>query len=317
VRIRTLPKCNIFALLLFACGLSGLTQITQAQSSYELGDQAYRNKQFKEAREYWEDSASEGNLSATFNLGLLLYKGIGGPGDAQRAVTLFRRVADAGLAVGQNTLASAYYSGNGIAKDNEQARIWWERAARQNHTKAQLNLGILLWKGEGVHKDVSEAVKWFRKASDAGNLQARAYLDTILEQADVTSPAEPLDTPISDTNPVISNILQKASLAHQQQDYETAFSLWYEAAERGNAIAQYQLARLYHDGLGTRQDLSLAFKNIQSAAQQNLAQAQYRLAQYYLDGEQVTKNETLALFWMQSAADQGHLKAKDHLERLR
>jgi TPR repeat protein len=304
-------------LLLVACSLCSFNQTAQAESGYELGVQAYQNKQFEQARNYWEESAADGNLSASFNLGLLLSKGIGGPVDAKRAVRLFRRVAEAGLAIGQHNLALAYYSGNGIVKDNEQARIWWERAARQGHTTAQFNLGALLWNGDGVYKDPNEAAKWFRKASDAGNLQARTFLDTIMKQEVVSSPLEPLDTPTTDPNPVISALLEKAANAYQLQDFEIAFSLWNEAAELKNAIAQYQLARLYREGWGTSQDLSRAYQYTERSARQNLAQAQYRLALYYLEGEQIGKNDTLALYWMQSAADQGHIKAKDYLERLR
>ncbi len=304
-------------LLLVVGSLCSFHHTAQAESDYELGVRAYQNKQFQQARNYWEESAADGNLSASFNLGLLLTKGIGGPVDANRAVSLFRHTAEAGLAIGQHNLALAYYSGNGIVKDNEQARIWWERAARQGHTTAQFNLGALLWNGDGAYKDANEAVKWFRKASDAGNLQARTFLDTIMKQEAASSPLEPLDTPTADSNPVISALLEQAANAYQLQDFESAFLQWNEAAELGNAIAQYQLARLYREGWGAPQDLSRAYQYTERSAGQNLAQAQYRLALYYLEGEQIQKNDTLALYWMQSAADQGHIKAKDYLERLR
>lgn len=288
-----------------------------ANSSYELGVEAYQNKQYEKARSYWEDSAADGNLSAAFNLGLLLSKGIGGEQEPERAVALFRHVADSGLAIGQYNLALAYYSGKGIGKDNGQARVWWERAARQGHTQAQFNLGALLWNGDGVEREAGEAVKWFRKASDAGNAQASAFLDSILEHADNASPTEPLDTPDTDSDPAISALLQQAARAYNAEDYAAAFESWQQAARLNNAVAQYQLARLYREGWGINQDPASAFSYTEKSALQGLPQAQYRLAQYHLQGDQVEKNETLALYWIQSAADQGHIQAKDHLERLR
>lgn len=317
MRTRRATILNYFGVLLLVSGLNGYTPVAWAESDYTLGVQAYQNQQFVKARSYWEGSAAEGNISASFNLALLLSKGIGGPVDAQRAIKLFRRVAEAGLAIGQYNLALAYYSGNGVAKDNEQARIWWERAARQGHAQAQFNLGALLWNGDGVHKDASEAIKWFRKSSDGGNAQARSFLDTILQQQDISLPTEPLETANTDPDPGINALLQQAADAYQLQDFERAFSYWNEAAELNNAIAQYQLAHLYREGWGIEQDSSRAYHYTQLSAGQNLAPAQYRLALYYIKGEQVGKNETLALYWMQSAADQGHLEAKDHLERLR
>jgi TPR repeat protein len=316
--MRILPRKYIATgLITILLGLSGYSSRVLAQNDYKLGVQAYQAKLYEEARDYWENSAADGNLSAAFNLGLLLSKGIGGDIDTERAVSLFRRVAESGLAIGEHNLALAYYSGNGIEQNMQQARIWWERAARQGHTQAQFNLGAMLWNGEGVEKDSNAAVKWFRKASDSGNLQARAFLDSILKQADTLSPAEPLDTPASDADPVINTLLQQAAAAYNRQNFDTAFVHWQKAAELNNAIAQYQLGRLYLNGLGTEKDLSRAYQTILLSAQQGLAQAQYRVARYYLEGEQVNKNDTLALFWMQSAADQSHVQAKDYLEGLR
>ena len=317
MRTRRASILDFFGVLLLVSGLIGYTHIAWAESDYALGVKAYQNQQFEKARSYWEESAAEGNISASFNLALLLSKGIGGPVDAEGAIKLFRRVAEAGLAIGQYNLALAYYSGNGVAKDNEQARIWWERAARQGHAQAQFNLGALLWNGDGVHKDASEAIKWFRKSSDGGNAQARSFLDTILQQQDVSLPTQPLETSNTDPDPAINALLQKAAEAYLLQDFERAFSYWSEAAALNNAIAQYQLARLYNEGRGVEQDSARAYRYTQLSAGQNLAPAQYRLALYYIKGEQVGKNETLALYWMQSAADQGYLEAKDHLERLR
>ena len=313
----TAARHTLLTLLFSACLLPGLVNQAHAQSSYDLGVEAYRAEDYEQARVYWETAANEGNVSATFNLGLLLSKGLGGEADPERAVSLFRRVAESGLAIGQHNLALAYYTGKGVSKNNAQARIWWERAARQGHTQAQFNLAALLWNGDGVAKDANEAVKWFREASDAGHLQARAFLDSIFEEANLHSTPDPVDTPDSDPDPALSALLQQAALAYRQQDYQQAFILWEQAAQRGNAIAQYQLARLYREGLGVEQDASRAFQYTEQSALQNLPEAQYRMAMYYLEGIQVEKNETLALYWMQSAADQGHIQATDYLERAR
>ncbi len=304
-------------ILFFAASLCSFTPIARAESGYELGVQAYQNQNFEQARRYWEESAAGGNISASFNLALLLSKGIGGPSDPARAVDLFRHAADAGLAIGQHKLALAYYSGRGVAKDEEQARIWWERAARQGHAQAQYNLGALLWSEDGAYQDTDAAIKWFRKSSDAGNTQASDFLETILPQQNAMQSARPLETPNTDPDPLINNLLERAASAYQLQEYENAYSHWKKAADLGNAIAQYQLSRLYREGRGVDQDFTRAYHFTQLSAKQKLSHAQYQLALYYIEGEQTGKNETLALYWMQLAADQDHLKAKDHLERLR
>jgi len=313
---RTIITRYLLRLLLAIC-LCGLHGFAWAESDYTLGVQAYQNNQLEKARAFWESSAADGNLSASFNLGLLLSKGLGGAADSIRAAELFRRAADAGIAVGQHNLALAYYSGNGIEKNLNQASIWWERAARQGHAQAQFNLGVLLWNGDGINKNEASAVEWFQKSSDAGNEQARAFLDTALEHKNTGLAIEPPGTPATDPNPAINSLLQQATQAYQQQDFESAYSSWLAAAESGNAAAQFQLAGLYREGRGTPKDLKRAYQYTKRSAAQNLPQAQYRLALYYLQGAQVVKNDTLALFWMQSAADQGHIKAKEYIKRLR
>lgn len=289
-----------------------------AASNYELGVAAYQNKQFEKAREHWEDSASEGNISAIFNLGILLSKGVGGAADLERAAALFKRAGDAGLAMGQHNLALAYYAGKGVLKDHKQAKFWWERAARQGHTQAQFNLGALLWNGDGIAKDSNQAVIWFRQASNAGHIQARTFLDTIFDQTEFAIAAETADNaPPKDLDPKLSSALNSAGEAYTQKDYTEAFSQWNDAANMGDADAQYQVARLYQQGQGIKQDSAKAFEFIQLSASNGQAQAQYELAQYYLQGNMVDKNDTLALYWMQSAADNKHIKARDYLEQLR
>lgn len=311
-------KIKYFGILLILMGGLMFPPVSLAASNYELGVKAYQNKLFSQARKYWENGAAEGNISAIFNLGILLSKGIGGNADVERAAQLFRRAGEAGLAMGQHNLALAYYAGNGVLKNSEHAYFWWERAARQGHTQAQFNLATLLWNGDGVTKDSNQAVRWFRQASDAGHIQARAFLDTIFDQTEFNISADkPDDKPSSDVDPKLNSTLEAAGHAYAKQEFEKAFDLWNQAAEMGNADAQYQVARLYQQGRGVQQNLAKAFQYIQQSANNRQAQAQYELAQHYLQGELVNKNETLALYWMQSAADNNHIKAKDYLEQLR
>lgn len=310
-------KINYFTLLFGLVFAINASQAASAQSDYQLGLDAYQNKNFPKARAYWENSAADDNLSAIFNLGILLSKGIGGRADPERAANLFRRSGDAGLAMGQHNLALAYYTGNGVREDKERAQIWWERAAKQGHTKAQFNLGVMLWNGDGVPKQSDEAAKWFRKASNAGDAQAQAFLEAIFDQSSTLARSKPEAQSDSPTQATITSILANADVAFQKKDYTAARSQWEQASKLGSARAAFRLAHLYREGLGVSQNLSQAFEYTERSAKTGLAQAQYLLAKYYFDGTQAVKNETLALYWMQSAADNNHIKAKDYLEQAR
>lgn len=53
---------------------------------------------------------------------------------------------------------------------------------------------------------------------------------------------------------------QAALKAYQARDYQTAARLWFALANGGDAVAQYNLGRLYAHGEGVPRDLSEAYK---------------------------------------------------------
>lgn len=53
---------------------------------------------------------------------------------------------------------------------------------------------------------------------------------------------------------------QAALKAYQARDFQTAARLWYSQASTGDAIAQYNLGRLYAQGEGVPRDMAEAYK---------------------------------------------------------
>ncbi len=81
------------------------------------------------------------------------------------------------------------------------------------------------------------------------------------------------------------------------------------AAERGDASAQFIVATRYLDGEGVTQDVTRAAHWYQKAALVGLAPAQYRLATLFERGRGVPKDTATALIWYERAAAQGNVKA--------
>jgi localization factor PodJL len=81
------------------------------------------------------------------------------------------------------------------------------------------------------------------------------------------------------------------------------------AAERGDASAQFIVATRYLDGEGVTQDVTRAAHWYQKAALAGLAPAQYRLATLFERGRGVPKDTATALVWYERAAGQGNVKA--------
>ena len=92
---------------------------------------------------------------------------------------------------------------------------------------------------------------------------------------------------------------------YSNQSFEGA-SLWYgAAAAQGHAKAQFELAVLYRDGMGTPKNSFKAAKWMQKAAEQGEPDAQLELGVMYERGEGVLLNESKAVYWLTKAANQG------------
>ena len=85
---------------------------------------------------------------------------------------------------------------------------------------------------------------------------------------------------------------------------------WRARAERGDAKAQYELARLYYQGKGVPQDHKAAADWYRKSADQGNAKAQYGVGFMYYDGKGVPQDYKAAADWYRKAADQGNPKAQ-------
>ncbi|MDD0759736.1 tetratricopeptide repeat protein, partial [Shigella sonnei] len=63
-----------------------------------------------------------------------------------------------------------------------------------------------------------------------------------------------------------------------------------QAAEQGNAAAQFNLGVMYENGQGVRQDYVQAVQWYRKASEQGDAQAQYNLGLMYYDGRGVRQD---------------------------
>src|SRR6478609_2852234 len=85
-------------------------------------------------------------------------------------------------------------------------------------------------------------------------------------------------------------------------------------AEKGDAVAQYELAKRYGRGEGVSKDNSEMLKWYHASAEQGYAEAQYTLGwAYELPWDGVTQDRTESIKWFRMAADQGFPQALETL----
>ncbi|HFA6157700.1 TPA: sel1 repeat family protein [Neisseria gonorrhoeae] len=94
-----------------------------------------------------------------------------------------------------------------------------------------------------------------------------------------------------------------------------------QAAEQGNAAAQFNLGVMYENGQGVRQDYVQAVQWYRKASEQGDAQAQYNLGlmyyDMYYDGRGVRQDLALAQQWLGKACQNGDQNSCDNDQRLK
>lgn len=77
------------------------------------------------AREWFRLSSARGFVPGMYNYAICLTEAVGGPGDANGAVRLFRIGAMRDDPLSQHNLGSSYGNGRGVARDYVEAAAWW------------------------------------------------------------------------------------------------------------------------------------------------------------------------------------------------
>ncbi|MFH0782439.1 MAG: tetratricopeptide repeat protein [Pseudomonadota bacterium] len=100
-----------------------------------------------------------------------------------------------------------------------------------------------------------------------------------------------------------------------EQSYAKALQLYLQAAETGDAEAQYISGGMYLKGLGVTKDFKKAFRLLYEAAKngKHTAESEQILAQAFLLGSEVPKNYQKAMEWYNLAAQNGSKDAQNEL----
>lgn len=94
------------------------------------------------------------------------------------------------------------------------------------------------------------------------------------------------------------------------KDLNRAFECFMDAANRGHAAAQCNVAWCYEVGDGVENDLKAAYEWYLKSATGNCSMAQYSLGWMYANGIHVPKNQSKAINWFIKAAENNHAMAQ-------
>ena len=112
-------------------------------------------------------------------------------------------------------------------------------------------------------------------------------------------------------------LLKQSTDALQGISYHQVYQQLLERASLGDSVAQFDVAQMYQQGMGTEKSISEAIKYYQLAAAQNDLPAEYQLGVLYLQGEEgLEPNLRVGMEWLTDAAFKGNYYAQYALARI-
>ncbi|WP_375414917.1 tetratricopeptide repeat protein [uncultured Bradyrhizobium sp.] len=163
-------------------------------------------------------------------------------------------------------------------------------AAEGGHPVAQWKLGRMYADGDGVAQDDLRAFEYFSRI-------ANAHAED--------SPSAPQATIVANAFVALGRYyLSGIPNTKIKVDADRAREMFsYAASYFGNADAQYDLARLYLNGIGTPRDSRYGARWLGLAAQKGQHQAQATLGQMLFNGDQLPRQAARGLMWLTLARD--------------
>jgi|688.fasta_scaffold198316_1 TPR repeat protein len=251
-------------------------------SEYQLGYINYIGKNVPKNNEkafFWiQKAATKGLTEAEYYLGIMYFYGEGTQKDNKKSLYWIQRSAQKGYFEAQYYLGNMYYTGDGVPKDYNKAVLWLEKSVDSfdEFDKAPFVLSEIYLSDDYKHKNIHKALKWLHKAAELGNAEAQFKLGVMYDLGE--------------------NITQ---------DFSKAFE-WYKKSATliESEGTTYNIAKMYYFGRGVPKDPTIAATWYLKSAMLGNAMAQFNLSLMYHNGDGLIKNRVKAYAWMNLAAAQ-------------
>ncbi len=274
------------------------TEYNDPSAQYLVGRNYLRGKSveknIKEAIKWFEMAAKQNHIRAQYQLGQLYLYGKEIKTNLNYAFYYLSKAAEKNHLDSQYELANYYLKGNANNRQYAKAAEWFRKAAKRGHVRSQFELGKLLYEGHGVQKNRTEAIKFITESAESGLLEATTFLNSL----DGKSPV-------------------KSTLAlREDNNIESDLNFTLDSSS-DETLDHYQLGIAYLTGDGKEKNVFEAAKQFDIAANAGHGKAQYQLAKLYEQGIGVKQSDKLFVQWLEKAASAGVISASRDLKSLR
>lgn len=232
--------------------------------------------------------------------------------DFAEVFRLFLLEAESGNALAMHDLGRMFTDGLGREIDLSAAQEWYKKALEaflseeqsaeeKQRPYLQYRIGKMFASGLGTEQDYGKAALWFSKAVDAEHNLCNSNKFALYSLAGLYYRGQGVE-----------------------QDYEQALYLYKYSANQGNPYADYELAKMYRNGIGTGKNTAQADAHFikafdgffQSEAKSHDDKLQYRLGQMLHTGTGTEKDDAAAADYWERAAKLGNVNAQYALGKL-
>lgn len=259
---------------------------------------------YEKALFWFNKAAEQGYFDAQCNLGDMYCKGEGVSMDYEKAIFWFEKAAEQDHLVAQYYLGFIYYEEEPV-KDDTKALYWFGKAADRGLSVAQYYLGEMYRKGEGTNVDYEKALFWHERAVNQNNfvpsMQAIAYY--YHEQEDYAHAIQWYEK--ARDHGSLNAMHNLGDMYYNgigvEQSYEKAFQLFSEGKDY--PLCKYRMALMLRKGEGVKADPAQANTLLREAADAGNARAQYQLGIDYYAGNYSEQNFKQAVTYLMKALE--------------
>ncbi|MGD8566804.1 MAG: SEL1-like repeat protein [Gammaproteobacteria bacterium] len=281
------------------------TEYNDPSAQYLVGRNYFKGKSveknIKEAIKWFEMAAKQGHVRSQYQLGKIYLYGKGIKTDRKKAYFYLSKAAEQNHLESQYELGNYYLQGNPNQRQYEKAVKWFRRAANHDHVRSTYMLGKLTYEGKGTKRNIEKARQLLKLASDTGLPDATKYLAKIDEPGGHHPDVAEGDS--DDSLDGFHEIEQRGGLSVVSLTPGDYYKQGIEYLTEGSK----------HNDKATLHKAALAF---QKAAKQGHGKAQYQLSKLYKQGIGVKQSEEMHRQWLAKAAEAGVRSAKRDLEVL-
>jgi TPR repeat protein len=137
-------------------------ELGYAKAQAKYGERLWLDGKDKQALEWIEKGAAQGDKDALFMLGKFHDE----HKDDKKAFAAYMQAAEKGCEISQYRVGDAYLRGKGVAQNDKKGVAWILKAGENGHFEAYAMLSVLYEQGVGVPKDLVKAEYWKAKLDE-------------------------------------------------------------------------------------------------------------------------------------------------------